>query len=68
MGRPKQSRRIELQRQHRTLARGNAVPEGKEKAHYTTKAMAGHGAMCKAIELILKSKDVWNSIINNPRA
>ncbi len=50
------------------LAVGDAVPEVKEAAHYTTKALAGHGAVREAIELILKSKGVWAEYIDKARA
>jgi hypothetical protein len=33
-----------------------AVPEVKEIAHYTTKALAGHGAVRQTVELVLTSK------------
>ena len=33
------------------IAVGDAVPEVKEAAHYTTKALAGHGAVREAVEL-----------------
>jgi 3-deoxy-D-manno-octulosonate 8-phosphate phosphatase (KDO 8-P phosphatase) len=50
------------------LAVGDAVPEVKEVAHYTTKALAGRGAVREAIELILKSKGVWAEYIDKARA
>ena len=50
------------------VAVGDAVPEVKEVAHYTTKAMAGHGAIREAVELILKSKGVWAENIDKARA
>jgi 3-deoxy-D-manno-octulosonate 8-phosphate phosphatase KdsC-like HAD superfamily phosphatase len=34
---------------------GDAVPEVKAAADYTAKALAGHGAVREAVELILKS-------------
>jgi 3-deoxy-D-manno-octulosonate 8-phosphate phosphatase (KDO 8-P phosphatase) len=40
------------------VAVGNAVPDVKKVAHYTTKALAGHGAVREAVELILKSKGI----------
>jgi hypothetical protein len=46
------------------VAVGNAVPEVKETAHYTTKALAGHGAIRETVELILKSKGIWDSMID----
>ena len=50
------------------VAVGNAVREVKEMAHYTTKALAGHGAIRETVELILKSKGIWDSIIDKARA
>lgn len=50
------------------VAVGDAVPEVKAAAHYTTKALAGRGAVREAVELILKSKNVWNAMIDKARA
>ena len=50
------------------IAVGNAVPEVKEAAHYTTRALAGHGAVREAIELVLKAKGVWGAMIDKARA
>jgi len=50
------------------VAVGNAVPEVKKAAHYTTKALAGHGAVREAVELILKSKGIWQEMIDKARA
>ncbi len=50
------------------IAVGDAVPEVKEAAHYTTKAHAGHGAVREAVELILKSKGIWKAMIDKGRA
>jgi 3-deoxy-D-manno-octulosonate 8-phosphate phosphatase (KDO 8-P phosphatase) len=50
------------------VAVGDAVPEVKEVAHYTTKALAGHGAVREAVELVLKSKGIWESVIDKARA
>ena len=50
------------------IAVGDAVPEVKEAAHYTTKATAGHGAVREAVELVLKSKGIWEGMINKARA
>jgi 3-deoxy-D-manno-octulosonate 8-phosphate phosphatase (KDO 8-P phosphatase) len=46
----------------------DAVPEVRAAAHYTTKALAGHGAIREAVELILKSKGIWEAIIDKARA
>lgn len=50
------------------IAVGNAVPEVKEIAHYTTKALAGQGAVREAVELILRSKGIWEQMIDKARA
>jgi len=50
------------------VAVGNAVPEVKAAAHYTTRAPAGHGAVREAVELILKSKGIWKEMIAKARA
>ena len=50
------------------VAVGDAVPEVKEVAHYTTKALAGRGAVREAIELILKCKGVFEELIDKARA
>lgn len=50
------------------VAVGDAVPEVKKVAHYTTKALAGHGAVREAIELILKSKGIWEEMLDKARA
>ena len=50
------------------IAVGNAVPEVKKAAHFTTKAFAGRGAIREAIELIIKSKGIWEEMIDKARA
>jgi 3-deoxy-D-manno-octulosonate 8-phosphate phosphatase (KDO 8-P phosphatase) len=50
------------------IAVGDAVREVKEAAHYTTKALAGRGAIREAVELILKSKGIWKEMIDKARA
>jgi 3-deoxy-D-manno-octulosonate 8-phosphate phosphatase (KDO 8-P phosphatase) len=50
------------------VAVGDAVPEVKEAAHYTTGALAGHGAVRETVELILKSKGIWEELIDKARA
>lgn len=50
------------------IAVGNAVPEVKKAAHYTTRAFAGRGAIREAIELIIKSKGIWEEMIDKARA
>jgi 3-deoxy-D-manno-octulosonate 8-phosphate phosphatase (KDO 8-P phosphatase) len=50
------------------VAVGDAVPEVKKVAHFTTRAVAGRGAIREAIELILKSKGIWAEMIDKARA
>jgi 3-deoxy-D-manno-octulosonate 8-phosphate phosphatase (KDO 8-P phosphatase) len=50
------------------VAVGDAAAEVKEVAHYTTRALAGHGAVREAVELILKSKGIWEEMIEKARA
>jgi 3-deoxy-D-manno-octulosonate 8-phosphate phosphatase (KDO 8-P phosphatase) len=50
------------------VAVGDATPEVKQAAHYTTKAVAGRGAVREAIEVILKSKGIWEEMIDKARA
>jgi 3-deoxy-D-manno-octulosonate 8-phosphate phosphatase (KDO 8-P phosphatase) len=50
------------------VAVGDAVPEVKKVAHYTTRALAGHGAVREAVELILRSRGIWETMINKARA
>jgi 3-deoxy-D-manno-octulosonate 8-phosphate phosphatase (KDO 8-P phosphatase) len=50
------------------VAVGDAVPEVKKAAHYTTKAIAGKGAIREAVEVILKSKGIWEEMIDKARA
>jgi 3-deoxy-D-manno-octulosonate 8-phosphate phosphatase (KDO 8-P phosphatase) len=57
-----------LRRAGLAVAVGDAVLEVKDAAHYTTKALAGHGAVREAVELILKSKGLWEAMIEKARA
>lgn len=57
-----------LHRAGLAIAVGNAVPEVKQAAHYTTKALPGHGAVREAVELILRSKGIWETMIEKARA
>jgi 3-deoxy-D-manno-octulosonate 8-phosphate phosphatase (KDO 8-P phosphatase) len=57
-----------LRRAGLAVAVGDAVPEAKKVAHYTTKAHAGHGAIREAVELILRSKGIWEEMIDKARA
>jgi len=50
------------------IAVGDAVPEVKAAAHYTTGALAGHGAVREVVELILKSQGIWEAMIDKARA
>jgi len=50
------------------IAVGDAVPEVKKAAHFTTKSVAGRGAIRDAVELILKSKGIWEEMIDKARA
>jgi 3-deoxy-D-manno-octulosonate 8-phosphate phosphatase (KDO 8-P phosphatase) len=50
------------------VAVGDAVPEVKQIAHYTTKALAGRGAVREAIELVLRSKGIFEELIDKARA
>jgi 3-deoxy-D-manno-octulosonate 8-phosphate phosphatase (KDO 8-P phosphatase) len=50
------------------VAVGDAVAEVKKAAHFTTKSLAGRGAIRDAVELILKSKGIWEEMINRARA
>jgi 3-deoxy-D-manno-octulosonate 8-phosphate phosphatase (KDO 8-P phosphatase) len=57
-----------LRRVGLAIAVGDAVPEVKAAAHYTTKALAGHGAIREAVELVLRSKGIWEAMIDKARA
>jgi 3-deoxy-D-manno-octulosonate 8-phosphate phosphatase (KDO 8-P phosphatase) len=57
-----------LRRAGLAIAVGDAVPEVKAAAHYTTKALAGRGAIREAVELILRSKGIWKEMIDKARA
>src|SRR5260370_4746406 len=50
------------------IAVGDAVLEVKRASHYITKALAGQGAVREAVELILKSKGILDSMIDKARA
>ena len=50
------------------VAVGNAVEEVKRAAHYTTVRAGGKGAARELIELILKSKGIWEEMIDKARA
>ena len=50
------------------VAVGDAVPEVKKAAHYTTRAFGGDGAVRETVELILKSQGIWPEMIAKARA
>lgn len=50
------------------VAVGNAAPEVKKAAHYTTARHGGRGAARELVEVILKSKGVWEQMIDRARA
>jgi len=50
------------------VAVGDAVEEVKKAAHFTTKSAAGRGAIRDAVELILKSRGIWEEMIEKARA
>ena len=57
-----------LRRAGLAIAVGDAVEDVKKVAHYTTHAIAGRGAVREAIELILKSKGIWEDLLDKARA
>ncbi len=50
------------------VAVGDATPEVKRVAHHVTKAIGGKGAAREVVELILKSKGIWEEMIDKARA
>ncbi|PYT92730.1 MAG: hypothetical protein DMG36_13315 [Acidobacteria bacterium] len=50
------------------VAVGNATPEVKRAADYRTKAYGGKGAAREVVELILRSKGIWEEMIDKARA
>jgi 3-deoxy-D-manno-octulosonate 8-phosphate phosphatase (KDO 8-P phosphatase) len=50
------------------VAVGDATPEVKRVAHYVTNARGGKGAAREVVELILKSKGIWDEMIDKARA
>jgi 3-deoxy-D-manno-octulosonate 8-phosphate phosphatase (KDO 8-P phosphatase) len=57
-----------MRRSGLAIAVGDAVPEVKKAAHYVTAALAGRGAVREAVEVILKSKGIWEEMIEKARA
>ena len=54
-----------MQRAELAVAVADAVGETLSVAHYVTQARGGQGAVREVIELILKSQDRWNDLIDN---
>jgi 3-deoxy-D-manno-octulosonate 8-phosphate phosphatase (KDO 8-P phosphatase) len=50
------------------VAVGDATAEVKRAAHHVTKAIGGNGAARELVELILKSKGIWEEMIDKARA
>jgi 3-deoxy-D-manno-octulosonate 8-phosphate phosphatase (KDO 8-P phosphatase) len=46
----------------------DATPEVRRAAHFTTKADGGKGAARELVEVILKSKGIWEEMIDKARA
>jgi 3-deoxy-D-manno-octulosonate 8-phosphate phosphatase (KDO 8-P phosphatase) len=57
-----------MQRCGLAVAVGDAMPEVKRIAHLVTKAVGGKGAARELIEVILKSKGIWEQMIDKARA
>ena len=57
-----------MQRVGLAVAVGDAALEVKLAAHYVTKAIGGKGAARELVELILKSKGIWEEMIDKARA
>ncbi len=47
---------------------GDATAEVKQTAHFTTRANGGKGAARELVEVILKSKGIWEEMIDKARA
>ncbi len=50
------------------VAVADAAIEVRAAAHYTTKAIGGKGAAREVVEVILKSKGIWEQMIDKARA
>ncbi len=50
------------------VAVGNAAPEVRRAADYRTKAPGGKGAARELVEVILRSKGIWEEMIDKARA
>ena len=47
------------------VAVADAAPEVREAAHYVTERAGGQGAVRETIEMILKAKGLWTSIVES---
>ena len=47
------------------VAVGDAVPEAKAAAHFTTQAAGGRGAVREAVEMILKAQGKWQPFLKH---
>ena len=45
------------------VAVGDAMPEAKAAAHFTTKAVGGRGAVREAVELVLRAQGKWTTFL-----
>ena len=45
------------------VAVSNAVDEVKTACHYVTQRHGGHGAVREIVDIILKSKSLWNNVL-----
>jgi len=45
------------------VAVGDAVPEAKAAAHFTTRAVGGRGAVREAVEMILRAQGKWTTFL-----
>jgi 3-deoxy-D-manno-octulosonate 8-phosphate phosphatase (KDO 8-P phosphatase) len=52
-----------LSRAGLAVAVGDAVPEAKAAAHFTTKAVGGRGAVREAIQMILSAQGKWHQFL-----
>ena len=54
-----------LRRAGLAVAVSNAVDEVKALAHYVTQRPGGRGAVREVVDLILKSKGLWDNVLSN---
>ena len=57
-----------LRRAGLAVAVPNAVPEVTQTAHYVTHRRGGHGAVREVIDILLKAKKLWQSVIDRYQA